>query len=64
MPAILACATCRPDPGSVIAQAQDSAVLVMLGVLVIGLGCVALILANLIRKQARRAAAANAAGQV
>jgi hypothetical protein len=59
MSALLACATCRPDPGSVIAQAQDSAVLVMLGMLVLGMGCVALILANLIRKQQRRAAAAG-----
>ena len=59
MSALLACATCRPDPGSVIAQAQDSAVLVMLGMLVLGMGCVALILVNLIRKQQRRAAAAN-----
>ncbi|HYF36967.1 MAG TPA: hypothetical protein VD994_16840 [Prosthecobacter sp.] len=59
MPALFACATCRPDPGSVIAQAQDSAVLVMLGVLVLGMGCVALILAHLIRKQQRRAAAAG-----
>jgi CHASE1-domain containing sensor protein len=56
---LLACATCRPDPSSVIAQAQDSAVLVMLGVLVLGLGCVALILVHLIRKQQRRAAAAG-----
>jgi CHASE1-domain containing sensor protein len=56
---LLACATCRPDPGSVIAQAQDSAVLVMLGVLVLGFGCVALILVHLIRKQQRRAAAAG-----
>ena len=59
MSSIFACATCRPDPGSVIAQAQDSAVLVMLGVLVIGLGCVASVLAHLIRKQQRRAAAAG-----
>lgn len=56
MSALLACATCRPDPGSLIGQAQDQAVLVMLGFLVIGMGCVALILFNLIRKQQRLAA--------
>ncbi len=27
---IIACATCRPTPGSLIAQAQDQAVIVML----------------------------------
>jgi hypothetical protein len=59
MSALFACATCRPDPGSVIAQAQDSAVLVMLGFLVVGMGCVAMILAHLIRKQQRRAALAT-----
>lgn len=55
MSALLACATCRPDPGSVIAQAQDLAVLVMLGFLVVGMGCIALILFNLVRKQQRLA---------
>lgn len=55
----LACATCRPDPGSTAAQAQDMAVLVMLGFLAVGMGCVALILVNLIRKQQRRAALAG-----
>jgi len=49
----LACATCRPDPGSVMAQAQDLAVLVMLGFLVIGMGAVGLIFFNFARKQSR-----------
>ena len=31
--ALLACATCRPEAGSVIALAQDSAVIVMLAAL-------------------------------
>jgi hypothetical protein len=53
---VLACATCRPDPGSIAAQAQDAAVLVMLGFLAVGMGCVALILFNLVRKQQRLAA--------
>lgn len=58
MSAFLACATCRPDPGSVTAQAQDMAVLVMLGFLVIGMACVALVLFNFTRKQRRAAAEA------
>ena len=57
MSLLLACATCRPDPGSIIAQAQDSAVLVMLGFLVIGMGCVALIVRQLISRQQRATAA-------
>ncbi|HRJ07212.1 MAG TPA: hypothetical protein PK490_08395 [Prosthecobacter sp.] len=49
----LACATCRPDPGSLIAQAQDMAVLVMLGFLMLGMGAVGLIVMNFARKQRR-----------
>ena len=30
---MLACVTCRPDPGSLMAQAQDKAVIFMLGAL-------------------------------
>lgn len=30
---MLACVTCRPDPGSLMAQAQDQAVIFMLGAL-------------------------------
>jgi hypothetical protein len=48
---ILACATCKADPNSIIAQAQDLAVLVMIGFLMLGLGCVALIVYNFVRKQ-------------
>jgi hypothetical protein len=48
---ILACATCKADPNSVIAQAQDLAVLVMIAFLMVGLGCVALIVYNFVRKQ-------------
>jgi hypothetical protein len=47
----LACATCKADPNSVIAQAQDIAVLVMLGFLVLGMACVALVVFNFARKQ-------------
>ncbi len=50
---LLACATCRPDPGSLIAQAQDMAVLVMLGFLMLGMGAVGLIVMNFARKQRR-----------
>lgn len=52
----LACATCRPDPGSVMAQAQDLAVLVMLGFLAIGMSAVGLIVFNFVRKQRRLSA--------
>lgn len=55
----LACATCRPDPGSVIAQAQDLAVLVMLGFLAIGMGAVGLIVFQFVRKQSRLSADAQ-----
>jgi hypothetical protein len=48
---LLACATCRPDPGSLMAQAQDLAVLVMLGFLMLGMGAVGLIVMNFARKQ-------------
>lgn len=50
---LLACATCKADPNSVIAQAQDIAVLVMLGFLVLGMACVALVVFNFARKQQR-----------
>lgn len=53
---LLACATCKADPNSLIAQAQDLAVLVMLGFLAIGLFCVALIVFNFVRRQQRFAA--------
>lgn len=56
----LACATCRPDPGSVMAQAQDMAVLVMLGFLAIGMAAVGLIVFNFVRKQRSLAAQAQA----
>ena len=46
---LLACATCRPDPGSLMAQAQDLAVLVMLGFLMLGMGAVGLIVMNFAR---------------
>lgn len=52
----LACATCRPDPGSVIAQAQDMAVLVMLGFLTLGMGAIGLIFFNFVHKQSRLSA--------
>lgn len=52
----LACATCKADPNSVIAQAQDIAVLVMLGFLVLGMACVALVVFNFARKQQRLSA--------
>ncbi|HAL72515.1 MAG TPA: hypothetical protein DCP71_12145 [Verrucomicrobiales bacterium] len=55
----LACATCRPDPGSVMAQAQDMAVLVMLGFLALGMGAVGLIFFNFVRKQNRLSADAQ-----
>ena len=55
----LACATCKADPGSVMAQAQDSAVLLMLGFLTISLGFVALIVFNFVRKQQSFALAAQ-----
>lgn len=48
---LLACATCRPDPGSLMAQAQDMAVLVMLGFLMLGMGAVGLIVMHFARKQ-------------
>jgi len=47
----LACATCKADPNSVMAQAQDIAVLVMLGFLALGMSCVGLIVWNFVRKQ-------------
>jgi hypothetical protein len=52
---LLACATCRPDPGSLMAQAQDMAVLVMLGFLMLGMGAVGLIIMNFARKQRQSA---------
>lgn len=52
----LACATCRPDPGSVMAQAQDMAVLVMLGFLALGMFAIGLIFFNFVRKQSRLSA--------
>lgn len=48
---ILACATCKPDAGSIMAHAQDSAVLVMLGFLVLGFAFVGLIVFNFVRRQ-------------
>ena len=48
---LLACATCKPDAGSIMAHAQDSAVLVMLGTLVLGFGCIGLIVINFVRRQ-------------
>jgi hypothetical protein len=53
---LLACATCKADPNSLIAQAQDLAVLVMLGFLAVGMLCVALIVFNFVRRQQRLAA--------
>jgi hypothetical protein len=55
----LACATCKVDPNSLIAQAQDLAVLVMIGFLALGMACVGLIIFHFARKQAH-AAASNA----
>ena len=49
----LSCATCKADPNSLIAQAQDIAVLVMLGFLVLGMACVALVVFNFARRQQR-----------
>lgn len=57
---LIACATCKVDPNSVMAQAQDLAVIVMLGFLVLGLACVGLIVLNFARKQRRAAAALQA----
>ena len=51
----LACATCKADPNSVIAQAQDIAVLVMLAFLVLGMSFVGLIVWNFVRKQQKAA---------
>jgi len=51
LPSIIACATCKADPNSVIAQAQDLAVLVMLGFLVIGMACVGLVVFNFAKRQ-------------
>lgn len=48
---LLACATCKPDAGSIIAHAQDTAVLVMLGFLVLGFACIGLIILNFARRQ-------------
>ena len=56
---LLACATCRPDPGSLMAQAQDMAVLVMLGFLMLGMGAVGLIVMNFARKQRQSAPTAD-----
>lgn len=53
---LIACATCKADPNSLIAQAQDLAVIVMLGFLMLGMACVALIVFNFARKQQRAAA--------
>lgn len=47
----LACATCKADPNSIMAQAQDIAVLVMLGFLMLGMFCVSLVVFNFARKQ-------------
>ena len=55
----LACATCRPDPGSLMAQAQDMAVLVMLGFLALGMMSVGLIVFQFVRKQRRLSATAQ-----
>ena len=56
----LACATCKADPNSIMAQAQDLAVLVLLGFLALGMGCVGLIVYNFVRKQQSFAMAAQA----
>ena len=56
----LACATCKADPNSIMAQAQDIAVLVMLSFLALSMGFVALIVFNFVRKQQSFAAAAQA----
>lgn len=53
---LIACATCKVDPNSLIAQAQDLAVIVMLVFLMLGMACVALIVFNFVRKQQRAAA--------
>ncbi len=47
----IACATCKVDPNSLTAQAQDLAVIVMLGFLMLGMAFVALIIFNFARKQ-------------
>lgn len=57
---LIACATCRPDPGSLMAQAQDMAVLVMLGFLMLGMGAVGLIVMNFTRKQRENSATLEA----
>lgn len=57
---MIACATCRPDPGSLMAQAQDMAVLVMLGFLMLGMGAVGLIVMNFTRKQRENSATLEA----
>lgn len=57
---LLACATCRPDPGSLMAQAQDMAVLVMLGFLMLGMGAIGLIVMHFARKQRQVAAPLDA----
>lgn len=54
---LLACATCRPDPGSLMAQAQDQAVLLMLGFLAIVFSVIFFTIFSFARRQRRFAAA-------
>tara|TARA_R110002049_G_scaffold37636_6_gene118053 strand:- start:1557 stop:1757 length:201 start_codon:yes stop_codon:yes gene_type:complete len=53
---LVACATCRPDPGSLMAQAQDQAVLFMLGALGLIFGVIFYTIFSFSRRQKRFAA--------
>ena len=59
---LLACATCRPEAGSIAAQAQDGAVIVMLVALFFIFGIVFYTMFSFARR-ARRVLAAEAALQ-
>ena len=53
LPSILACATCRPDAGSQVSQAQGNAILFMLVLLAFVLGTFLYTIFSFARKQAR-----------
>lgn len=52
-PGVLACATCRPDAGSLVSQAQGNAILFMLVLLAFVLGTFIYTIISFARKQAR-----------
>lgn len=53
IPSTLACATCRPDAGSQVSQAQGNAILFMLILLAFVLGTFIYTIISFARKQAR-----------